>query len=63
MTKKDYIIIARVLRESLAAASDDSAKDSVRWVTLRFADTLMAENPRFDLMRFVTAASNGDRSI
>lgn len=72
MTRKDYILIADAIREALGdiASTGDSERLSDNGRTfnagesqgahraaLRLADTLAADNPRFDRTRFMAACS------
>jgi len=50
MTRKDFELIARVIRNI-----DD--KDSRNQTALNFATELKQTNPRFDTQRFVTACT------
>jgi hypothetical protein len=50
MTRKDYVLIARII-ENAYYLNDDQ-----RMIVARdFADDLSLENPRFDTARFLTA--------
>ena len=55
MTKKDYIRIAKALRESYP---DGATNAIVAWhgVTDRIIHALQEDNPRFDVDRFTVAA-------
>lgn len=54
MTRKDYQLIADVIRTSYSA---DVYKD-LRWrLAMEFADALAATNPRFDRERFLKACN------
>lgn len=63
MTKKDYNIIAEAIAESVDAyawlferdPAGDIARMALRDVALSIADTLEADNPRFDRNRFLVA--------
>ena len=55
MTKKDYIIIAKVL-----AAQAQYDANFVRNIAEAFASVLAADNPRFDRVRFLAACYKGD---
>ena len=60
MTKKHYTLIADAIAESVDAYAElDTAGDMVRMalrdVALSIADTLEADNPRFDRNRFLVA--------
>ena len=49
MTKKDFTLIANVIRDTTA---DESVKKEL---ALNFAAEFQKENPRFDVVRFVRA--------
>ena len=57
MTRKDYELIARELREGMR--SHRVSHQAERWtyheIALRLADALAAENPRFDRDKFILA--------
>lgn len=59
MTKKDYILIAEVLKKYTNAMSKVDYKVTgyalVDEIILALADKLQAQNPRFDSERFLTA--------
>ena len=60
MTRKDYISIAGAIAK--ARTSADSAGSlvtpaAITCVAYRLADILAADNPRFDLERFLAACS------
>lgn len=57
MTRRDYILIAKVLRGlgNESAHCFDSASDR-QSIAHAFAEALRDENPNFDTVRFVTAA-------
>jgi hypothetical protein len=59
MSKKDYELIARVLRES-RALSTTSGKCYARELAADFAAELAATNPRFDRERFIAACMGED---
>jgi len=52
MTRKDYNLIAEVLRDSLDLIVDDLALEAL---ASNFADELATDNPRFDRARFLAA--------
>ena len=52
MTRKDYNLIAEVLRDSLDLIVDDLALEAL---ASNFADELALDNPRFDRARFLAA--------
>lgn len=53
MTRKDYILIASVLKNFQSEGGDVVERDSMAY---DFADKLGQENPRFDRLRFLVAA-------
>ena len=58
MTKKDFILIAGVLRSlgQDSAHCFDNADDRIA-IAMRFADALNETNPNFDGIRFINAAT------
>ena len=52
MTRKDYKLIAEILRDSLDAIIDDLALEAL---ASNFADELAKDNPRFNRERFLKA--------
>jgi hypothetical protein len=62
MTKKDYELIAKVLRGQLNHYSPDygpgwdTARHAVRGVAFKLAWDLARDNPRFNQERFIKAA-------
>ena len=54
MTRKDFQLIADVLRSHIELAAPDS-KGLVRAIALDFAQELQKTNPRFNVQRFVKA--------
>ena len=52
MTRKDYELIAKTLKEAKHHSLHPTVVDDV---VTRFADALEAENPRFDRQRFTAA--------
>lgn len=58
MTKKDYELIARVLRE--ARDERNGEHDAIlNSLAYSFAHALNDTNPKFDRSRFIKAATNG----
>ena len=61
MTRKDYVMIADAIRETLlpecetGIAPPDWQVFATRRVALRLADQLRQDNPRFDRTRFMAA--------
>ena len=61
MTRKDYILIAAAIRETLlpepetGIAPPDWQVFATHRVALRLADQLRQDNPRFDRTRFMAA--------
>lgn len=59
MTRKDYVILAKALRNARPATFSDGAKSHEYTVWLAaacsVADALMADNNRFDSDRFLNA--------
>jgi hypothetical protein len=53
MTRKDYIIIASVLKNFQSDGGDVIERDAMAY---DLADALAADNPRFDRLRFLVAA-------
>ena len=53
MTRKDYELIAKVLRDFTGDTGDVIDRDKV---AKELADALAAENPRFDRQKFLIAA-------
>lgn len=57
MTRKDFELIAGVLRTEHAGYADVSdGAAAIEAVAFRFADELAQDNPRFDRKRFLAAA-------
>jgi len=54
MTRKDFQLIADVLKNNIELAAPDS-KGLVRAIALDFAQELQKTNPRFNVQRFVKA--------
>jgi hypothetical protein len=52
MTRKDFELIARVVREHIRSADDASEGNCI---ALSFADALAGTNPNFDRARFLKA--------
>jgi hypothetical protein len=62
MTRKDYELLARALRETQAAflrAGDNDLASAVRDAAKDIAYALKADNTRFDTLRFMAAISEG----
>lgn len=63
MTRKDYVMIADAIRETLlpepetGIAPPDWQVFATRRVALRLADVLGADNPRFNRHQFLQACS------
>jgi hypothetical protein len=61
MTRKDYILIADAIRETLATDPEfglvwpDRERAAVGLVAHRIAHQLRRDNPRFDMDRFIDA--------
>ena len=61
MTRKDYILIAAAIRETLLTdpktgiVPPDREAAATHRVALRLADQLRQDNPRFDRTRFMAA--------
>ena len=53
MTRKDYILIASVLKNFQSDGGDVIERDAIAY---DFADKLGQENPRFDRRRFLVAS-------
>jgi len=51
MTRKDYVMIAKLLKNANEDNYDNALVPLIKW----FADDLQADNPRFDRARFLTA--------
>lgn len=56
MTRKDFELIAETIRFS------DIPVESIKIIAAEFADSLRRTNPRFDVDRFVAAATKPLRS-
>lgn len=56
MTKKDFELIAAVLRENVPEPGRPDARILHRKIAEAFAEKLLATNPRFQEGRFLTAA-------
>lgn len=61
MTRKDYNLIARSLRESLVATTHNDQAVGIIKATKALASTLAHDNSRFDPDRFVDAVLEGKR--
>ena len=57
MTKKDFELIARVLRTARSDTPDATGRRVTAELAAAFADELAATNPRFDRARFIAAAT------
>lgn len=63
MTRKDYVALAAALNDEVEAAYADSTRSgetaarTLCNVTVRVADVLAADNPRFDRSRFYDAVN------
>lgn len=59
MTKKDYELIASVLKQAILFCDDTSNQDDdillLETLSKRFADTLASKNPRFNREKFLKA--------
>lgn len=56
MTRKDYILIARVFRQAQEDNyGDSSANAGIEYASDLLADALAKENPRFDRDKFIKA--------
>lgn len=55
MTRKDYVLIARAIRQ--ARNEYDDIPIGISCVTLHLANALERDNPRFDRDRFISAAT------
>lgn len=56
MTRKDYQLIASIIRESFADFTDDTDTAPLRFKLIgSFASELRQTNPRFDVARFIQA--------
>jgi hypothetical protein len=51
MTRKDYVLIANLLKNANEDNYDNALTPLIKW----FADDLEKDNPRFDRARFLTA--------
>lgn len=67
MTRKDYILIAKAIRdaseETRAVFGPDAHEVGTRKVADYIADALAQDNPRFDAQRFLTACGYGATSM
>lgn len=52
MTKKDFQLIADILREYNESADSFGKKLQIQSIIGKFADILAANNPRFDVIKF-----------
>jgi hypothetical protein len=58
MTRKDYIVIASAVAKAATNADSTGStvtRSAITCVAYRLADILAADNPRFDLERFLEA--------
>lgn len=56
MTRKDYIEIAKVLRNAKEEVLADQGRiGTIRQIALELCSVLKSDNPRFDKDRFLTA--------
>ncbi len=65
MTRKDYILIARALRETIAEAQDwtrPNWRAAVIEASHKIASQLECENPRFDYAHFL-AVVRGEKAL
>lgn len=53
MTRKDYVLIAEILKNFVGDSGDVIDRDKI---ALKLADALEAENPNFDYERFLVAS-------
>lgn len=53
MTRKDYVTIARIIRDH--PTNTPAARYDIEGIARHFADVLEYENSRFDRKRFLTA--------
>jgi len=51
MTRKDYVLIANLLKNANEDNYDNALTPIIKW----FADDLEKDNPRFDRARFLSA--------
>jgi len=59
MTRKDYQLIAEaILRTRLAFQYEAEAEEAINAVAEALANDLKADNPRFDIGKFLAAASD-----
>ena len=58
MTRKDYELIAEIIRVAMYTTNkynEEQGKSWVEHIALEFSDSLRSTNPRFDRARFLTA--------
>ena len=58
MTKKDYELIAvtfKIVQDSNEGWYTDSAMQAHKWIARALAETLQADNPKFQPKKFLTA--------
>lgn len=56
MTRKDYVLIAEAINESMRLTDDREAQLVLSGLVTNLQDRLKADNPRFDVARFREAA-------
>jgi hypothetical protein len=57
MTKKDYELIARILRDARAIGTTGAERHLLDIIASDFADSLAKDNPRFKKERFFAACT------
>ena len=55
MTKKDYILIAKVIKHHKQGVNSEQAKRMRESIAKELADELKNENNRFDYVKFLSA--------
>jgi hypothetical protein len=63
MTKKDYEMIARILREHVETAHNAGELNKARAIARDFTRELAQGNPRFDRRRFLEACGVETSSV
>ena len=58
MTKKHYIKIAKMFAENYSSLTNSQTKTGYRLAIRVFSEFASEDNPRFDKLRFLTAAYN-----
>lgn len=58
MSRKDYVLVAGVLRQA-ALSRSPAQRDAVETITNMLAVEFKVDNPRFDVDRFLAAATGG----